>query len=106
MIPQEGFRYWFTGPKGHTRQFYNDKAIWEEGVYEEPRYFTDAITGHAIDFLTQEHQGNLFSFSLVTNRHTEHYADKDLPSFPRQERLFNNRNLINSLVSIRGYASA
>jgi len=124
MTPQEGFRYWFTRPKGHTHQFYNDKAIWEGDVYEEPRYFTDAITGYAIDFLKQDHEGNPFflfvgyngpyglgASMLEThlNRHAGYYADKDLSSFPREEIhpwLFNNRDLINTPVSIRGYASA
>lgn len=62
MPPQEGFRYWVTHPKGHTHQFYYDKAIWEGNIYEEPHYFTDAITGHVIDFLKQGYEGNFFPF--------------------------------------------
>ena len=43
------------------------------------------------------------------NQHVEYYADKNLPSFPCEDIhpwFFNNRDLINAPVSIRGYASA
>ena len=53
LQPQEGFDYWFTKPKGHTHTFYNAEAIWDGEVYEEPRYATEVITEHAIDFLDQ-----------------------------------------------------
>jgi len=123
MKAQEGFSYWFTRPKGHTRTFYDDDAIWQGELYKEPRYITDVITEHAIDFLEQEHEQPFFLYvgyngpyglgqsMLEThqNRHTEYYADKDLPCFPREEIhpwLFNNRDMINNPVSIRGYASA
>ena len=54
---QLGFEYWFAKPKGHTRTFYDDEAIWQGEVYTEHRYFTDAITNHAVDFLKQERSG-------------------------------------------------
>jgi arylsulfatase A-like enzyme len=43
------------------------------------------------------------------NRHTEHYAEMELPAFPREPThpwLHNNRNMINNPVSIRAYAAA
>jgi arylsulfatase A-like enzyme len=43
------------------------------------------------------------------NRHTAYYADKELPSFPREPVhpwLKANRDIINNPVSIRGYAAA
>ena len=57
MRPQEGFSYWFTRPKGHTTTFYDDEWIWQNRVYAEPRYTTEAITEHALKFLQQNHQG-------------------------------------------------
>jgi arylsulfatase A-like enzyme len=121
--PQEGFSYWFTKPKGHTSTFYNAEAIWEEKIYREPRYSTDAITGHALDFLHQNHQKPFFLYVAYNgpyglgkhmtethqNRHTAYYADKYLPSFPRDPVhpwLKANREIINNPVSIRGYAAA
>jgi arylsulfatase A-like enzyme len=121
--PQEGFSYWFTKPKGHTSRFYDDEAIWEGEVYTEERYYTDAITDHALDFLEKTHEQPFFLYvgynapyglgasMLYTheNRHTEYYADKELPSFPREPThpwLLNNRDMINNPISIRAYASA
>ncbi|MDA0746213.1 MAG: sulfatase-like hydrolase/transferase [bacterium] len=123
MRPQEGFSYWFTKPKGHTSTFYDDDAIWQGEMYKEPRYFTDAITDHALDFLQQAHQDPFFLYvgyngpyglgehmtRTHQNQHTEYYADKDLPSFPREPVhpwLKNNRQIINNPASIRGYAAA
>jgi len=123
LQPQEGFSYWFTKPKGHTSRFYNDEAIWQGKVHEEPRYYTDAITDHAVDFLRQTDDGPFFLMvgynapyglgeSMLyehRNRHTAHYADKELKCFPRESVhpwLYNNRDMINNPTSIRGYASA
>jgi arylsulfatase A-like enzyme len=42
------------------------------------------------------------------NRHAAYYADKDLPSFPREEMhpwLYNNRDYLNNPTSIRRYAA-
>ena len=123
LRPQEGFSYWFTKPKGHTDRFYDAEAIWEGQVYSEPRYYTDAITAHALDFLDGHQQERFFLFVGYNgpyglgqhmteehrNRHTAYYADKELPSFPRQEVhpwLYHNRQIVNNPVSIRGYAAA
>ncbi len=121
--PQEGFSYWFTKPKGHTSTFYNAEAIWEGRIYKEPRYSTDAITWHALDFLHENHEKPFFLYVAYNgpyglgehmtkthqNRHTAYYADKYLPSFPREpvhSWLKANREIINNPVSIRGYAAA
>jgi len=123
LTPQQGFDYWFTKPKGHTSRFYDDEAIWEGEVYTESRYYTDAITAHALDFLEQEHDQPFFLYVPYNgpyglgehmtythqNRHTEYYADKELSCFPREPIhpwLKQNREIINNPVSIRGYASA
>ena len=123
LRPQEGFSYWFTFPKGHTHTFYKADAIWDQQVYREPRYYTDAITEQALDFLRQSHPDPFFLYVAYNgpyglgqsmtethqNRHTDYYADKDLPSFPREPVhpwLYNNRHIINQDVSVRGYAAA
>jgi len=121
--PQEGFSYWFTKPRGHTSTFYNAEAIWQGEIYKEPRYFTDVITEHALNFLEQNHENPFFLYvpyngpyglgghmtETHQNRHTDYYADKELPSFPREPIhpwLRANREIINNPVSIRGYAAA
>ena len=121
--PQEGFSYWFTKPRGHTSRFYGDEAIWQGRVYEEPTYLTDAITQHALDFLDHHRRETFFLYvgyngpyglgehmtSTHLNRHTEYYADKALPSFPRESIhpwLRANREFIGNPVSMRGYAAA
>lgn len=122
--PQEGFSYWFTRPKGHTHTFFGDDGIWEGRVYREPRYFTDAITDHAVDFLDQQSSEHPF-FLLAAyngpyglgehmtyphrNRHAPYYADRDLACFPREAPhpwLRMNRDFIGNPVSMKGYAGA
>lgn len=123
LHPQEGFDYWFAKPKGHTSRFYDDEAIWQGEIYTEPRYYTDAITTHALDFLEQNRQRPFFLYVAYNgpyglgehmtrthvNRHTEYYADKELNCFPREPVhpwLKQNREIVNNPVSIRGYAAA
>jgi arylsulfatase A-like enzyme len=123
LKPVEGFDYWFTKPKGHTSTFFDDEAIWEGEIYQEPQYFTDAITEHALNFLRQKRNDPFFLFvgyngpyglgkhmvETHRNRHTEYYADKELSSFPIEPVhpwLKANREIINNPVSIRGYAAA
>lgn len=124
LRPQEGFTYWFTKTIGSTRTFYGEDAIWQGEVYKEPRYFTDVIVEHALDFLAHRDAGRPFflfvSFNapyglggtmreVHRNRHTDYYADRELPSFPRTEMhpwLYNNREFLNNPMSIRSYAAA
>ena len=123
LHPQQGFTYWFTKPKGHTTTFYDAEAIWQERIYAEPRYYTDVITEHALDFLEQHHREPFFLYVPYNgpyglgehmtrtheNRHTEYYADKELDCFPREPVhpwLKQNLEIINNPVGIRGYASA
>jgi len=123
LHPQTGFSYWFTKPRGHTQTFYDDEAIWDEQIYTEPRYYTDVITEHALDFLKQQRENPFFLYVCYNgpyglgehmtytheNRHTAYYADKDLPCFPREPVhpwLKQNRDFIGNPVCRRGYASA
>ena len=123
LQPQTGFSYWFTKPRGHTQTFYDDEAIWDEQIYTEPRYYTDVITEHALDFLKQQQENPFFLYICYNgpyglgehmtytheNRHTAYYADKDLPCFPREPVhpwLKQNRDFIGNPVCMRGYASA
>lgn len=123
LNPQEGFTYWFNRPKGHTAKFYHDDLIWQGEVYEEPRYTTDVVTEHALDFLSQAKNEPFFLYvayngpyglgqsmtDVHENRHTAFYKGKTLPSFPREPVhpwLKQNRQIINNQVSIEGYASA
>lgn len=121
--PQLGFGYWFAKPKGHTSSFHDAEAIWQGEVYREPRYYLDAITEHALDFLQQTHDSPFFLYvgyngpygldqdmrSGHRNRHTEYYADKELRCFPREDVhpwLRQNRDCIGNLTAMRSYACA
>jgi len=123
LHPQLGFRYWFTKPRGATRAFHDDEAIWQGEVYQEPRYMLDAITEHAVEFLRQPRQQPFFLYVGYNgpygldqemrqghqNRHTAYYADKPLTCFPRTEThpwLYNNRDCMGNEVTIRSYAAA
>ncbi len=124
LHPQLGFTYWFAKPRGHTHTFYDAEAIWKGEVYTEPRYYTDIIAEHAIDFLRTAQNGRPFFLYAAfngpygldndlrtghRNRHTAYYADSDLKCFPREgvhPWLKQYRDLIGSETAIRGYASA
>lgn len=123
LRPQLGFASWFTMPHGHTRTFYDAEAIRDGAVYREPRYFTEAITDHAVECLRASADGPFFLYVAFNgpygldddlraghrNRHTAYYADKPLRCFPREEVhpwLRGNRDVINNDVAIRGYAAA
>jgi len=123
LNPQLGFRYWFTKPRGHTHTFYDAEAIWQNKVYKEPRYFTDAITEHAIDFLNQAEDDPFFLYVPYNgpygldhdmyvghrNRHADYYADKELNCFPREPVhpwLVKHRDAVANQTAMRSYASA
>ncbi len=124
LRPQEGFSaYWITKPHGHTVEFYDQPIIYDGKVYTEPRYTTDLWTEHAIKFLKQNRGSQPF-FLLLTyngpyglggsllkparNRHAAYYADKILPSFPRNPIhpwQVNNRQFMNNVLAMRRYAA-
>ncbi|MGC3971290.1 MAG: sulfatase-like hydrolase/transferase [Pirellulales bacterium] len=123
MSPQEGFDdLWITKPAGSSAEFYDQEVIEDGKVRIEPQYLTDLWTDRGVDFITK-HRDRPFCLFLAyngpyglgklllneaRNRHKDYYADKLLPSFPRQEPhawLFNNREYINNPVSIRRYAA-
>ena len=81
--PQLGFDYWFAKPKGHTHSFYDSDAIWKGEVYTEPRYFTDVIAEHAVDFLTScgDHGGHGEDGSDTEGVANAADADHDQPFF-------------------------
>lgn len=122
--PQLGFRYWFAKPRGGTKQFYDSEAIWQGKVYNEQRYYTDAITDHALAFLRQDRGDAPFFLyvgyngpygldadALVGHQNTfsDYYADKTLSCFPRQRidpRLKKYRQYVNNQTVFRSYACA
>jgi arylsulfatase A-like enzyme len=123
LHPQAGFRYWFTMPGGHTLTYYGAEVVWQGKIQKEPRYLTDAITDHAVDFIRQNRDRRFFLLltydapygvsSCFTrtheNRHTAFYADKPLNCFPREKIHPSQKHrleLINNNVAIRGYAAA
>ena len=123
LNPQLGFTYWFAKPKGHTSSFYDSEAIWQGEVYREPRYYLDAITDHAVDFLQQAKGSPFFLYVGYNgpygldqdlraghrNRHMAYYADKELHCFPREAPhpwLIQNRDCIRNETAMRSYAAA
>ena len=122
LHPQEGFTYWITKPHGHTTAFYDVPIIHQGKVRNEPKYTTDLWTEHAVRFIEQNRDRPFFLFlpyngpyglggSLLKparNRHAATYADKNLPSFPREKVhpwLKNNRQYVNNVQAMRRYAA-
>ncbi|MCH5374241.1 MAG: sulfatase-like hydrolase/transferase, partial [Planctomycetes bacterium] len=122
--PQEGFSYWITMPHGATSTFYNAEIIQDGQIRRYPGYLTDLWTKHALKFIDQSVTGDKPFFLFLSyngpyglggmlerdakNRHADYYADKILPSFPRHAPhpwLFNNREYLNNVTSIRRYAA-
>jgi len=103
--------------------FYGEEAIWQGVTYNEPRYYPEAITDHALDFLGQAGARPFFLYvgyngpygldlDMLTghrNRHTAYYADKKLRCFPREDahpwlRMYRDR--IKNETAMRSYACA
>lgn len=122
LKPQEGFTYWITKPHGHSLEFYDQEVIHDGKIYNEPTYLTDLWTQHAVKFMEQNRDRPFFLYlayngpyglgklllNPARNRHAEYYADKELPSFPRETMhpwLFNNKQYLNNPVSMRRYAA-
>ncbi len=122
LTPQEGFSYWITMPHGATSSFYNAEVIENGTVRREPKYLTDLWTDHGVRFIESNRDKPFFLFlsyngpyglgpSLLEdnpNRHTAYYADKQLPSFPREPQhpwLYNNKDYLNNPKAIRTFAA-
>lgn len=124
LTPQDGFSYWVTMPRGGTSSMYNDPIIHNGKVIKTPKYMTDLWTEHAVKFIEQNKRGEKPFFLYLAyngpyclgrlllrpakNRHAEFYADKLLPSFPRDTVhpwQYNNKAYHNNLVSIRRVAA-
>jgi arylsulfatase A-like enzyme len=122
LHPQKGFTYWFAKRAGHTATFYNDEMVWQGKIYKEPKYTTEVITEHALDFLGQNQKKPFFLYlayngpyglgKVVQEKHqnayTDYYADKPMTSFPREKVspwLKQNRFAVNNLQSMRSYAA-
>lgn len=122
LHPQEGFTSWITKPAGSSAEFYDQEVIEAGAIRKEPQYLTDLWTDHGVRFIDENREQPFFLFlayngpyglgklllNEARNRHRDYYADKLLPSFPRHEPhpwLFNNREYLNNLVSMRRYAA-
>jgi len=123
LKPQEGMDdYWITMPHGATSAFYDAQVIENGKQRREPRNLTDLWTERAVKFIEQNRRQPFFLFLSYNgpyglgrtllkpsrNRHVPFYANKKFPSFPRtktHEWLFNNKDYLNNLVSIRRYAA-
>ncbi|MDO5535696.1 MAG: sulfatase-like hydrolase/transferase [Propionibacteriaceae bacterium] len=94
--PAPGFEYWYAHRYGGGP--YYGAPIWVEGEpAEEPRYFTQAVTEQALDFLRTRDAGRPFYLQVnYTAPHTpwldnhpdayvDLYRDCDFPSVPREE---------------------
>lgn len=122
LTPAAGFDTWITMPQGSTSTFYDAEVIENGAIRKEPQYLTDLWTDHAVRFIKQDSQQPFFLFlsyngpyglggslaRAARNRHRDYYADKLLPSFPRARMhpwLFNNKQYLNNIVSIRRFAA-
>lgn len=97
LHPQSGFSYWVTKPHGHSLGFYDQEIIENGRIRKEPAYLTDFWTDHAVRFIRSNRDRPFFLFLAyngpyglgasmkepIRNRHAAYYADKELPSFPR-----------------------
>ncbi len=125
MSPQEKLDdYWITMPHGGTSTFYGANIIEDGKQRKEPQYLTDFWTKHAVQFIDQQTATEKPFFLFLSyngpyalsrlllregqNRHASYYADKPLPSFPRQPPhpwQYHNLDYHNNPVSIRRVAT-
>jgi len=122
LTPQEGFTDWATMPHGHTTTFYDAEVIEDGKVRKEPSYLTDFWTDRAVRFIEANKDKPFFLFLAYNgpyglgecltkparNRHADYYADKDLPSFPREKPhpwLNANRQFLNDVGAMRRLAA-
>ncbi len=97
LTPSEGFTTWTTKPDGHTHEFYDQDVIENGAVRRENGYTTDLWTRKGVEFIENNKDRPFFLFlayngpyalgallgNKAKNRHAAYYADKALPSFPR-----------------------
>ncbi|MHB1011124.1 MAG: sulfatase-like hydrolase/transferase, partial [Propionibacteriaceae bacterium] len=94
--PAPGFEYWYAHRYGGGP--YYGAPIWRDGAEaEEPGYFTDAVTDHALDFLATRDRSRPFYLQVnftaphdpwIDNHPPELvdlYAHTDFPSVPRED---------------------
>jgi arylsulfatase A-like enzyme len=124
MTPHEGFSKWITTPHGGTQEFYDAEIIENGKMTRFPGYTTDLWTDHAVRFVkdSSKKQKPFFLFLSYNgpyglgrlllneskNRHVDKYSARLFESFPREPAhpwLFNNRDYLNNLVSIRRFAA-
>lgn len=121
LNPQEGFTDWITMPAGHTTEFYDVPVIENGQIRQESKYLTDLWTERGVKFIEKNRDRPFFLYLAYNgpyalgnllnhpgrNRHVEHYADRELLSFPRDSPhpwLFNNKQFLNNPASIRRVA--
>ncbi|MDA1249563.1 MAG: sulfatase-like hydrolase/transferase [Planctomycetota bacterium] len=124
MTPQEGFSKWITTPHGGTQEFYDAEIIENGKLTRHPGYTTDLWTENAVRFVEDNSKGQKPFFLFLSyngpyglgplllneskNRHVEKYSGRLFESFPRERAhpwLFNNRDYLNNLISIRRFAA-
>jgi len=122
LTPQEGFSYWITMVHGGTGEFYDLPVIENGEVRKEPKYATELWTEHAVRFIRENKDHPFFLYlayngpynlgklllNPARNRHREYYEDKQFPSFHRDAMhpwLYNNKDYLNNMVSIRRVAA-
>ena len=122
LTPQEGFTDWTTMPHGHTTTFHGAEVIDGGKVRTEPVYLTDFWTDRAVRFIEQNKAKPFFLFLTYNgpyglgeslnhparNRHAAYYADKELPSFPREKLhpwLNANKKFVNNVGAMRRLAA-
>ena len=122
LTPQEGFTSWITMPHGHTTTFHGAEIVEDGKIRKEPGYLTEVWTDRAVRFIEENRSRPFFLFlayngpyglggSLLgggRNRHSDYYADKEIPSFPREPMhpwLRDNKNYLNNVQAIRSYAA-
>jgi len=110
--------------RGSTSSFYSDPIIEDEKIRPVPEYMTDFWTKHGVKFIEQNKDSDKPFFLYLAyngpyclsdlllrpakNRHAKYYADKYLPSFPRDTMhpwQYNNKKYHNNIVSIRRVAA-
>lgn len=124
LTPKDGFSTWITMERGSTKDFYTDPVIENGAIKPAPKYLTDLWTERGKRFI-EEQKGSEKPFFLylayngpynlgtlllepAKNRHAATYADRDLPSFPRDSMhpwQHANKPYHNNLTSIRRVAA-